>query len=312
MIDARPYHRSFFWGEWMIAIGGEGVDRLELIEPKRSWKEGLWKESGNQPFAMSRFAMVPIEDTRLLLFGGADATKRNPVGTAYILDLTGHVIERTSQARRIMARHRPLSCRPLVSLRPSSVLESKTPTKRPWEVAPPTRPHSEVFQGQHGSVSPLLPGGRPVSMKEIGLATFQDDFLLQNGINFASLPERVQKAIQMKIRGYWMKLEENMQLEEKIRQIMLAISPIGELLPQTRLFLKIVRKDENKSRVLTVLSDQSADELRKIVCEVIGRQVSLSIQTANKTQVKLTEEGLRAAHREVCRKQPMLLVLFVD
>jgi hypothetical protein len=52
-------------------------------------------------------------------------------------------------------------------------------------------------------------------MRESSLVTFQDDILLRNNINYASLHESVQKAIQFKMRGYRMMLEENGQLEEK-------------------------------------------------------------------------------------------------
>jgi hypothetical protein len=71
-------------------------------------------------------------------------------------------------------------------------------------------------------------------------------------------------------------------------------------------------KDGNKPRVLMVLLDQSADELQRIVCEAIERQAPLSIPTADESQVSLTEEGLRAAHKEICWKQPQVLVIFVD
>jgi hypothetical protein len=101
VIDARMSHRSFFWGQWLITIGGDGgklgCGRTALIDTEL-WKEGLVRECGNIPFQLSHFAVAQIDSTRLLVFGGLDAANKAPVVTSYMLDLTGGRLERAKSA----------------------------------------------------------------------------------------------------------------------------------------------------------------------------------------------------------------------
>jgi hypothetical protein len=101
--ERRMFHRSYFWGQWIVLVGGAtkktspGKENpLTLIDTKTrgEWKEGLFRQFGNLPFAFSSFAMVAIGPSTLLLFGGADPVTKVPCVTSYILDLIGGLIER--------------------------------------------------------------------------------------------------------------------------------------------------------------------------------------------------------------------------
>jgi hypothetical protein len=95
-LDARMHHRSFFYEKWLVLIGGEGPagDSNMVWVDTDLWSEGLVREHGNTPFGISRFAMVQIAETTLLIFGGTDAGTRSPFAASYILDLQPGNVQR--------------------------------------------------------------------------------------------------------------------------------------------------------------------------------------------------------------------------
>jgi hypothetical protein len=95
-LDERMNHKSFFYGKWLVLIGGEGRSGNSgmVWVDSALWSEGLVREHGNRPFGLSRFAQVQVAETTLLVYGGTESTTRSPFATTYVVDLQAGNVER--------------------------------------------------------------------------------------------------------------------------------------------------------------------------------------------------------------------------
>jgi hypothetical protein len=139
------------------------------------------------------------------------------------------------------------------------------------------------------------------------LAPAQATFLTGCGIDISDLPSFEQSSTLIKLSRLMELSEENAQLEVSVQQRSLQTDPpVPSGVP---FFLKLIDGSNDVIHIMRVTTDQSAEELRRIIADRIGRPAELVIVSEDDDMRAFDTETLLAGQRSVLSRASLAVAM---
>jgi hypothetical protein len=306
-LAGRIYHRSFLAGRWMVTVGGtNGEENLGLsLVDTADWNEIRVREYGNVPFGLVAHAVVQMEETRAVVFGGTDALTHAAFSTAYVLDLTGGLIERTPT---------PIAAPIATPIAAPITAPIATPIAAP--IAAPIATPIAAPTGAGAGASPRRDppkeaprvGIKPKE-KEKPKPAPEDEIFKELKIDISRLKELEKTGTRMKAKKIAAVRKQNAEAVERVTRLERMLAGNFELLPHTPLLLKIFDDAAKATTILRVTSDDDADALALMIARRVLRPTMLTVQLGAKRTAPLTAASLAEAHAGICKGELRALVI---
>jgi hypothetical protein len=300
--DPRSRHRSFFWGSRIALICGANkkspASTLVVIDAHQSqdWSESEVREYGNRPLGVCSFAIASIGPTTLLLYGGADPASGNSYATSYILELQGGNIQR-------MRRPSVKYIAPCVVLTGRSVKEKAiVPPEVENEVA-----GAMTFWDFLNEVAQPEPAVEKAPTESEPVQEIEKPFLdFSAQFNIESLAPVAQTAARESVARLWALKKENDILSRDVARKEAQLTAVN-FPGKEPVMLKI--KTQEKVAVMKMPGDVKVEDVERAAAQVVGQDVAVAVQRAEKAFVPLNDENLRLALVEMAKNGEKVLIV---
>jgi hypothetical protein len=346
-LGRRMFHRSHAIGDLVLTVGGSTGSRPAelLVLDASDWFVFSCPEYGNVPFGLARFALARVSDRLLVAFGGTDGLTQTPYLSSYIIDLVGifvaplaDSVESAARPRRPRHHHgrrkttdhfgalppqpesedaldlnRAISVEtfPIPRVHASGRLPTAVPessTEAP-EAPPPAAVEQEPRSPDLRKRPKAIDEGRLIVKQGEQPSYAVQELLTDLGIDVSLLSPFETAATMIKARRLNQMRDQNHRLLAQVSRLEQVRAGVGGLPPNTPVLMKLCDEDARQTRILRVNSDNTADEIREMVTEVVGRSVVLSVRVSPARRDAFTQESLREAYGSICKQELTALMV---